>query len=466
MKKWNRLLLVLGLLLAVQHPAAAQYYYNPYNNYYQNGYGYAQGYAPQYYSMPRAQPQPYPAYQQPVYSQPAVRYVPPRTYQTQYQPSQVAQPQPVPVDSNPVVIEEQYPTETQPAPAQPLPAPTTVTLPEPISGGACADGSCADALIVGGACPSGECPPIPCETKTCGRPWYIYGFGDYMYLQPRSADVPFGEILTAANPLAAPKGEVGVADPDYSTGFRVGLGGSCDNGCTIFEASYMWFNSHTDASMMADTPTAIRALTTFPGTLNVAADSNFADASYDIDFQFGDLNVKRALCRGPDHNLYLVLGGRYANLQQDFLANYNVLGVTTVTTDIVFDGVGPRAGLQGDYRFKKGFFMFGSGALNLIFGEFEANYLQTNAFAGTQAEVRFGDDRIVPVLELELGGGWASPKGRVRVSGGYYAGIWFNTMTTNGLIQGIQNANFTTNGDNLSETLSFDGMFGRVEFRY
>jgi hypothetical protein len=99
-------------------------------------------------------------------------------------------------------------------------------------------------------------------------------------------------------------------------------------------------------------------------------------------------------------------------------------------------------------------------------GHFSGSYSQHNIFAGNQASTQISEDRLVPQLEFELGVGWVSPKGRVRVSAGYYVGTWFNTITIPGLIQGVQNNNFTTNSNNFRDTLTFDGLVGHVEFRY
>ena len=74
----------------------------------------------------------------------------------------------------------------------------------------------------------------------------------------------------------------------------------------------------------------------------------------------------------------------------------------------------------------------------------------------------YNDDRIVSILELELGMGWQNCCGNFRVTAGYYIGSWFNTLTTAGFIEGVQNNNFV----DVDETLSFDGLALRAEYRY
>jgi hypothetical protein len=161
-----------------------------------------------------------------------------------------------------------------------------------------------------------------------------------------------------------------------------------------------------------------------------------------------------------------LIGARYAHLEQDFRGDFSILGATTVTTNIEFDGVGPRIGMEGECHAKYGFFVFGRGFANFLVGEFKANYLQTNVFAGVQANTSIEDSRIVPNFDLELGVGWQSRNGRFRIMGGYYLSCWFNTLTTPSFIQGVQNSNFTTNGDNFRDRLLFDGLMARLEVRF
>ena len=70
--------------------------------------------------------------------------------------------------------------------------------------------------------------------------------------------------------------------------------------------------------------------------------------------------------------------------------------------------------------------------------------------------------RVVPILDLELGGGWCSPKGRVRLSAGYVISAWFNTVKTQDFIDAVQQNVFR----DVSSTISFDGLVARAELRF
>jgi len=185
-----------------------------------------------------------------------------------------------------------------------------------------------------------------------------------------------------------------------------------------------------------------------------------------IDLVTADIDYKCLFVNTHCLQLSWLAGARYGHLDQKLVANYLIPGSTTVNSQILFNGGGPRAGLEGEYKIRAGFFGYGKGVMNLLAGDFKASYTERNIFTGLVGDTSVREERIVPVLELELGLGWQSPKGRVRVSGGYYVGTWFNTLTTPSLAEGIQNNNFTTNGNNFRDSITFDGLVGRVEFRY
>ena len=231
--------------------------------------------------------------------------------------------------------------------------------------------------------------------------------------------------------------------------------------------TYSHVENGTHAGIIAPPPpgNVIQSLLTFPATMNTASDSLAAAANYKIDFHLADVDFKDCLCSGHNYCIRYLLGGRYAHLGEKFDGDFTINGATIVTTDVKFDGGGPRAGLEGERHFGH-FLIYGRGVANLLAGRFRGDFDQLNAFAGDQANTHFASTRIVPILELELGLGWTSPNGKVRVMGGYYLAGWLNTVTMPAFIQTVDNTNFTTNRDNLRDTLTFDGATARIEFRF
>jgi hypothetical protein len=71
------------------------------------------------------------------------------------------------------------------------------------------------------------------------------------------------------------------------------------------------------------------------------------------------------------------------------------------------------------------------------------------------------------ILDMELGIGWQSPCGRVRVTSGYMISSWFNSVTTDQWIRSVSRNNFVGQRDGMSyDTLMFDGLTVRAEYRF
>jgi hypothetical protein len=396
-------------------------------------------------------------------------------------PTPVVNTAPLPMPSAPPAT---YYTFSTPAPA-PMPgkveslntvepnvtdAPAKVATPEPIQAPKDAPGT---------ATPPPPIPALPSDYKGCQGGSPVIGcpiqqpcyyphfsiFGEFLYWNVRDADVPFAQSFDGVGPLSVPRGQVAMAQPDYAPGFRVGGAYAiCENRWLV--ATFTWFHTATDSDTAAVPGTALRALLVFPNTLNSAADSLTASARYEFSLQMADVDYKCPLWSCDSCRVNWLVGARYAHLDQDLQATYSILGTTTVDSHITFDGGGVRGGFDGEYKVKCGAFGYAKGVVNLLAGHFAGNYEQRNIFTGLQAQTGVSEDRLVPILEFEAGVGWESPQGHVRLSGGYSVSSWFNTLTTPSLVQGVQNVNYTTNGNNFRDNLTFEGFVGRIEIRY
>jgi len=204
-----------------------------------------------------------------------------------------------------------------------------------------------------------------------------------------------------------------------------------------------------------------------PSVVTSGATSISASSHYDLDFQLADLDYRAMLGGNRNAIVNYVVGLRYAHLAQDFNASQQIFagaGLTTAASDIDFDGFGIRFGLDGmKRRAGTGLLLYAKGHASFVGGEFKANFTQSNQFGGA-AVIRneFEDYRLVSILDAEVGVGWESAGGRLRVTGGYMISGWFDPLTTSSYIEGVQAGSF---GD-LSETLTFDGLVSRVEFQF
>jgi hypothetical protein len=346
-----------------------------------------------------------------------------------------------------------------------LPTTRNVALKSVSLGGAAACGG-----SVGGFCESdlASCDPccdVCCKPACCCPKWTVYG--EYLYLRPGNEEVSFGVPLNG--PITPPPpalpiqvGREGVADIDFNSGFRAGFG--CALGpCSTLGASYTHFESDTESQLQVAAPIVLRSLVFHPGTANAAADFLDGRARYDIDFQLADIEYRRTLARGPLYDVSWLAGIRYAHLEQDFRSVFtNATTIEAVDTDITFDGGGIRLGLEGERRACCGLLVYGRGYASFLSGRYSTAYTQADDFANTVVTTGWDEDRVLSILDLELGVGWVSPQGRLRLTTGYMFSGWYNVINTDELIQAVQDNSTVAVGD----TLTFDGLVVRGELRY
>jgi hypothetical protein len=294
-------------------------------------------------------------------------------------------------------------------------------------------------------------------------------FGEFLYIRPRDAEVAYA--LPIDGPVAPvlgnelPVGPTAVVDPDYDIAFRAGFNLAIDQGSSL-AAQYTRLRSETTDAVTVVAPTVLRSLVSHPLGANAATDTLDASAMMNIDLDLIDFDF-RSLWYGCECNYayainYLV-GAQYAMLDQDFAATYASIGTTTVASNVEFDGIGMRFGMQGERLWPKtSVFVYGTSVVNFLFGEFDASYAQTNSFDGVQAATSWSAGRIVPVIDFEFGAGWLGLNRHLRLSAGYRVSTWFNVVKTEDWIWAAQNHDFR----NLDGTLTFDGLVGRAEWLF
>ena len=317
------------------------------------------------------------------------------------------------------------------------------------------------------------CSDCSAETSACtccGVPLWQHRTGvqaEMLYLRPGNVDVVYAVEQTSFLPaLASPTGPVGRVNDNGGTGFRIGANWALDDSASLV-VTYSWLESDTVDAITATPGNVLNLQVGHPSVATSGAASLAASATYDIDFQLVDVAYRGLLWGTHDAAIDYVVGLRYAHLSQDFTAEQDIfagVGLTSVATQINFDGFGPRFGLHGvKRRAGTGLLLYANGDVSLVGGECQANYLQTNQFGGAaQIGNDLDDYRILTLADVELGLGWESAGGRFRVTGGYLVSAWFNTLTTGSYVTGVQQGAY----DDLSESLTFDGLVARIEWLY
>jgi hypothetical protein len=328
----------------------------------------------------------------------------------------------------------------------------------------CGYATCSDQCDCGAStcCECSEC----CGWGHCTSIW-----GDFLYLHATGADVHHAQQQDGVGGAGTvPFGVIGRTDPGYEPGFRVG-GVINLSSCSSLALAYTFYESDSVSSLLAPIIPggggAVGSLVHHPGAA-ILASAGPVNANYEIDFQLAEFEYRRLLLGDSRGWLNYSVGARYAHLEQEFFQggvfSGGQAGVINTRTTADFDGGGALFGLDGERMVGcRGFSIYGNAGVSPIVGQFSNDFTQVNQSTDVLLANSWSkDDRFVTIVDFEAGLAWTSDSGTLRLSAGYLAQFWYNTITTPELISAVQANNYTDMGD----TLSFDGLMTRVEVRF
>ena len=313
---------------------------------------------------------------------------------------------------------------------------------------------------------AGSCGAVGCDP--CCTPWWAHrtgGFGEVLYLWPGNSDLIYAVEQTDTTATASPTGPIGITNVDEAVGYRVGFSIAKDFCSSYFGSYARWDNDTTDL-LQASGQNVLNSRLIHPSTTTVGSQSLQSSTEQSISFQTADFGYRR-MAKASDTSALHWLGGlRYGNLEQGLLGQQTVsvaTGLTSVTTDIDFDGFGILAGLDGERRSKCcGGLLYGKVIGSLLAGDWRADYRQTNQFGGGVIANHFEDFRVTPTLDAELGFGWTSKGGRVKLTAGYLFSHWFNTVSNRDYLRNVRSGNL----EDMADVLTFSGLTSRFEWRF
>ena len=331
----------------------------------------------------------------------------------------------------------------------------------------CADSCCDEGCNQGcavDACDS--CGDADCCGRSCCSNG-IHVWGEFLYLNARDSEVAFavpinGPITSppANNPI--PVGAVAVLDPDYSPGFSVGAAFELSP-CSSLGAEFTHFESQTFMETEIDAPLVLRSMVAHP--LSASATTDFLEASgnLDIDFDLIDIDYRHTVIDTCSHSINYLLGVRYARLDQNLSTRFVNNGVEDVFANVGYDGAGIRLGLEGEkHSCRTGVLIYAKAIASLVAGDFTADYTQQESTDRIVAATSWKAGRVVTMGDLELGAGWMSCNGLVRLTAGYTFSKWFNTVMIDEYIDAVQ----TNEYEGLGDAMTFDGLVTRAEIRF
>jgi hypothetical protein len=323
-----------------------------------------------------------------------------------------------------------------------------------------------------------SCKGVSCGEACCPPPWaHRTGiFGEYLLLRSNEGEVAYGVLVddTGAGGNLVQKSEVFTVDPDYSSNYRVG-GTLALSPCSSIQLTFAdYYGSDSDAQSFnpADVdPARIFPLSLHPFPQDAAQPTLDAAARSVISFETADVDYRSIWWANELSALNYLVGARYANLEQQYASVYEGTGVQHQTrSDVQFDGGGIRFGLDGErHHGHTGLLLYGRSILSLVAGQFRANYeYESNVNPGVNLiDTAWEADRIMTMVDLELGVGWQSYCGHFRITSGYMISSWFNAVTTDQWIRSVSRNDFVGQRDGMSyDTLMFDGLTVRAEYRF
>jgi hypothetical protein len=282
-------------------------------------------------------------------------------------------------------------------------------------------GPAGDMATMGGVCCTGN-QGIPS--------WEAYG--DFMYIRPRNANVAYGVVFngppdtapTVATPLqVAPPG---IASIDYHPGFRTGFSKALDE-CNAVVATFTHYEGE-DRDEISTNQYLIRSMVSQPSTWssNAASDWLQAASDYSMIFNLADIDFRWTFENQNDTRLSLF------------------------------------GGFEAQRRTPIGLVIYGRTAASAVAGTFRCAYTQSNVVAGPAIDTGYSADRVVPMLDAELGTGFSLWDDKLRLTVGYSFSAWFNLVRTDQFIGAVQANNFS----GMSDGLSFDGFVARAELQF
>lgn len=315
------------------------------------------------------------------------------------------------------------------------------------------------------------CPPCDLNCYECdpgcsgGVPVFL--FGEFLYLKATDGDIAHAQQQNGIGGAGTvPFGRIGTVDMDYEPAYRVG-GGICLDRCSALVVSYTRYDgSNSDQLLVPDVPGgggAVGSLVHHPGAA-LTASPGPVTASYDLSYHLADALFRDLWRAGDCYAIHYSIGGQFANMEQEFAQigqfGGSTAGAINTETDIDFNGGGLKVGLDGERWLGACLSVYGKFSAAALSGRFSSEYTMQNVTTETLlAEARWKDNRVISLIEYELGMAYTSCNRHWRVSAGYLFQHWGNMVTTSNFIDGVQADNYT----DLSDGLGFNGLTTRLE---
>jgi hypothetical protein len=203
-------------------------------------------------------------------------------------------------------------------------------------------------------------------------------FGQWLFLQPNGSNIyyaaeafPFNTSI--AVPAVSPNWKIFEIDPDYHSGFEVGLNWLLPKSDMNIELN--WERLHAqDKDSMHVTPLSYATGNMVGPIYDIGPNSAaYTQAKGKAIFHFDEANlfVGKSICFVKNLRMRLHLGASFAKIKQKITSQYANDSAQTnrnIATVSNFWGVGPQLGLDLDFRIVRNFYFTGNSNASLYMG--------------------------------------------------------------------------------------------------
>lgn len=278
----------------------------------------------------------------------------------------------------------------------------------------------------------------------------FYLLGEFLWWRAENQGFTIAFNQTVNSTSIPSIGKIVQFDTEWDPGFRVGTGWNSGTGDWDVEASWTWYNNRSKQTNHVAVAAASAGEGFYPVWPVASTISSSTDlgpytevkADWNLVLNAVDVALSKALLNQKNFSLHLFWGARGAWLYQTFHNHFFSPIATRVSASVPnfeFDGdndywgVGPRTGLESEWRLGKGFSFIGKTATALLYGHGAVKHLSKGPNSAGVSVIHHSIDQdfnqLAPYLQLLLGFKWETDV-RNRFSFGiqaaWEANYWWN----------------------------------------
>lgn len=309
-----------------------------------------------------------------------------------------------------------------------------------------------------------------CGSLECNGAGGFFGGAEYLLIRPH-----FSEAVAFARGAAGPaslRTAAEALDFDYDSSMKVFAGYRGKGGEGELRFTYWHLHGETavgasglgPAEFIVDPFGNLFGIDPTGGAApfyQPTGDSIATRASVELDVFDIDLGIPGCL-KNESWSLDVLAGVRILNADQFYESVIRDAAGSVLAGgdyDVDFTGAGPRlgVGIERDFGQAEQFTCYLDGAGSLLLGQYDVAFgAAAGPFQAGQSEQM---TRLIPVVDMEVGGAWRLTD-CFTVSGGWMVQAWFDLGTSGGSFSGL----FTGADD--ANIMSFDGMFLSAELAF